>query len=176
MALAGLTLVAYSCKGGQNNGNGTEVQNTPSTEESQEVSPLQKGVTLKLETAYRELFKVTSATIYPDSIVIFNDTESYIYLIDKEKSSEKVDIVDYVWTFVVTGKEEGCPSLDSIEVGMLMKDIYTDKERLNSDRCTFWNKSDGQLCYIKNDVVLPRRMFARCPQSRPFPDSSDEEE
>ena len=172
MALACLALVAYSCRGGQNNGNenGTETQNTPSTVELQEVSPLQKGIALELRNAYRDILKVTSATIYADSIVVVCDSVPHTYLIDKEKSSESIEIVDYLWTFVVNGKDADCPHLDSIEVGIFMKDIYGDKERVNSDRCLFWNKDDGQFCYIKNDVVIPRRMFARYPESKPFPE------
>ena len=170
MTIAGLTLAVSSCRGGQNNGNGTENQNTPSVVETQEESALQNGIALKLENAYRDILKVTSATIYSDSIIVVLDSIPHTYIIDKEKSSEFVEIVDYKWTFVVNGKDAGCPPLDSIEVGILMKDIYTDKERFNSDRCMFWNKDDAQMCYIKNDVVLPRRMFARYPESRPFPE------
>ena len=166
--LVGLALAVSSCRGGQNSGN--ESQNIPSTLDTQEESPLQKGITLELKNAYRDILKVTSATIFADSIVVVCDSVPHTYLIDKEKSFESIEIVDYKWTFVVTGKGEGCPPLDSIEVEMFMKDIYADKERMNSDCCLFWNKSDAQMCYIKNDVEIPRRMFARYPESRPFPE------
>ncbi|MBR5074546.1 MAG: hypothetical protein IKX26_04870 [Bacteroidales bacterium] len=169
MALASLALVASSCHGGQNNNNGTEGQETSSVE-TQEVSALQKGIALELKNAYRDIFKVSSATFFADSIVVVCDSVPHTYIIDKEKSFESVEIVDYKWTFVVSGKGEGCPPLDSIEVEVFMKDIYADKERMNSDCCLFWNKSDAQMCYIKNDVEIPRRMFAKYPESRPFPE------
>ena len=159
VALAGLALAVSSCRGGQNNGN--EVQNN---------IPTQKGIDLQMETVYTDNPVSLSATIFPDSIVVVRDSVPHTYVIDKEKSFESIDIMDYVWNFVVSGKGSDCPPCDTISIDMYMTDLYGEKSKWDYDRLILHNGENSTYCRILNEPEIPRRLFANYPESKPFPE------
>ena len=159
LVLAVLALALFSCRGGEN-----AQGNEPQKEKEN------TGIFLDLEPAYANSHGYSSATIYPDSIIVVVDSVAHTFLIDKEKSFESIESPDYLWNFVVKGKSENCPPYDTITVERRMTDIFGEKSKWDKDRCLFSGKGDVSAATIKNEPDIPRQMFAAYPQSKPFPE------
>ena len=159
LVLAALSLALFSCRGGENT-QGAEPQ-----KENENT-----GIFLDLEPAYANSHGYSSATIYPDSIIVVVDSVAHTFFIDKEKSFESIESPDYLWNFVVCGKDESCPPYDTITVERRMTDIFGEKSKWDKDRCLFSGKGDVSAATIKNEPDIPRQMFAAYPQSKPFPE------
>lgn len=159
LVLAALVLALFSCRGGENT-QGAEPQ-----KENENT-----GIFLDLEPAYANSHGYSSATIYPDSIIVVVDSVAHTFFIDKEKSFESIESPDYLWNFVVKGKSENCPPYDTITVERRMTDIFGEKSKWDKDRCLFSGKGDVSAATIKNEPDIPRQMFASYPQSKPFPE------
>ena len=147
LVLAALSLALFSCRGGENT-QGAEPQ-----KENENT-----GIFLDLEPAYANSHGYSSATIYPDSIIVVVDSVAHTFFIDKEKSYETVEFQKYIWNFIVSGKGETSLPWDTIVVDKYRTEIFGEKRQWDMDRFILKTK-EGHYFQIQNEFDLQRRMF-----------------